>query len=470
MPITSPRQMTEKSAWLAWPERSPGRAVALVAVVFLGAYLASLIWLPKPNGRIVLGDAVHYYVYLRSAVFDRDLEFQDEYERIYGPEVKGNYATAWIYEKTRTGHTRNLMSVGPAIVWAPLYLATTGAVAAANALGAHYPFDGYGRLFQASAGVSGIVAASVGAWLAFLWARRVYNARVAIWATLSVWLASSAVYYSAISPTYSHAASMLTASLFCWAWGTSLGRHTARRYALVGLLGGITALVRWQDAIFLAAPVLEIAWQGIADRGPIARRTVRAATHLAACAVGALVGLLPQLAVWTVVYGSPLLVPQGAGFMQWRSPALLAVLFSQHGLISWTPIVALSLVGCVLLWRTNRLVGAVTAVILAGEWYANGAVIDWWAGEAFGARRFVSCLPLFVLGLAALYDRLPHRRWVRALTIAAISLNVLLLLQYQVFLKGLRDVAPYPEGVYGLWLARFVVPFELAAKLWHIVF
>jgi hypothetical protein len=36
-----------------------------------------------------------------------------------------------------------------------------------------------------------------------------------------------------------------------------------------------------------------------------------------------------------------------------------------------------------------------------------------------------------------------------------------LLLQYQTFMHGLRTVAPYPKGGYDLWLARFVVPFDL---------
>jgi len=48
-----------------------------------------------------------------------------------------------------------------------------------------------------------------------------------------------------------------------------------------------------------------------------------------------------------------------------------------------------------------------------------------------------------------------------------VGLNFLLLVQYQAFIKGLRDLAPYPHGFYAMWIARFVVPFRLAARLWH---
>ena len=45
-----------------------------------------------------------------------------------------------------------------------------------------------------------------------------------------------------------------------------------------------------------------------------------------------------------------------------------------------------------------------------------------------------------------------------------VALNLLLLFQYQLFLKGWRDIAPYPRGAYGLVVARFVVPFHALGR------
>jgi hypothetical protein len=494
--IRGDRSLSSAPGWLTWPERAPGAAIALVGAVFLVAYTASLVWLPKPDGRIVVGDAVEYFVYLRSAVFDRDLDFRNEYARFFGARPASAPPGWRIYDRTPTGHAPNFMSVGPALAWAPLYLATASGVAIADGVGAHYPLDGYGRLFQASAGISGVLAAAVGAWLAFLWANRLFGTRAAVWATLAVWLGSSTIYYSVISPTYSHAVSMLTSALFFYVWGTTLDRQTPSRYALVGLLGGLNALVRWQDVVFLIAPVLDAGWALSLERPLDWRRLWRATGRVAVCLGVAFVAFLPQLLAWTAIYGSPFLVPQGEGFMRWTSPRLFQVLFSDlHGLISWTPIVALALGGCVFLPRANRVVAAAVIAILAVEWYTNAAVADWWGGEAYGARRFIGCFPLFVLGLAALYERIDRRRSrdanlaaavedrrvrpprLRAfrfrppgaltVTLVFVGFNLLLLVQYQAFLKGFRDIVPYPHGFYGLWLARFVTPFSLAKKLWH---
>lgn len=443
-------------------ERRPRVVLAVIGMLCFLAYTASLVWLPKTSGRIVVGDAVHYYVYLRSIVFDGDLRFRNDYVALYGLHG-GEPDTEWVYAETETGHTRNMMSVGPALIWAPLYLGATGVVWVARLTGATYPLDGFGRVFQATAGWSGLLAATAGVILSFSMAARLIDRRSAFWATLAVWLGTSAVYYTAISPAYSHAASMFAVSLFFHVWLRTRARQTPARYAVVGALGGLAALVRWQDAIFLVVPVVDALWEENPrrTRGLLVR-------NLAACAAASVVAFSPQLIAWYRIYGHPFLVPQGEGFMRWSAPALVEVLFSDfHGLFSWSPVLLLAVAGLPALTRRDRVFGAAAITCLVLSWYANAAVADWWAGEAFGARRFVSCFPLFVAGLATWLARwrdAPHR--LAAFCGIFIVLNGLLLLQYQAFLKGLGTVVPYPKGFDGLVVARFTAPFKLAAWLW----
>jgi hypothetical protein len=448
--------------WFSIPERAPGRTIAAIGVLFAAAYTCGLIALAKPDGRIVVGDAMHEYVQLRSAVFDRDLRFTNEYLRLYGlTPATVDSETRWIVETNASGHVRNLMPVGPALLWAPGFLLTTAAVWAADHAGYHYPLDGYGRLFQASAGYSGIAAAALAAWLSFLAAAAFFDRRTAIWSTLAVWLASSAIYYSVVSPTYSHAPSMLAVSLFCVVWIRTRGEDEVWRYALLGALAGLAALMRWQDGVLLVVPAIE-ALAPARSRG-----WGRAALLVAAACAGAFAAFSPQMFVWERLYGHPLTIPQGAAFMQWRMPALAAVLFSDnHGLFTWTPIVALACAGLAPFTRRAPRAGAALIAFLVISWYVNAAVADWWAGEAFGARRFLSCFPVFVLGLAAIFDRWSARPLrIVACTAVFVGLTLLLLVQYQAFMHGARAIAPYPKGFSGLWLARFVVPFRLLAGI-----
>ena len=452
-----------KSQALLLPERYPAKAIAAVGLLFLIAYGSSLIFLPKPTGRIVLGDALHHYVQLRSAVFDRDLHFRNEYVRMYGLRG-GEPDTDWIYSETPTGHVRNLMPVGPAILWAPLFLLVAAATFVMNALGLSYPLDGFGRLFQATAGLSGVIAATVGVWLTFKACAEYVSTRAAIWGSLTVWLASSAVYYSVISPTYSHAASLLAVSALWYAHIRLRDVHNVRRYVVIGALCGGAALMRWQDVILLIVPAIDLlaarrtglSLKGIAGRGVL---TVASAAVVFA----------PQMVVWWTLYGRPLAMPQGEGFMRWSNPALIQVLFSDwHGLLTWTPVIVLCLAGLPALYQRSARTGIAAVVFVLVSWYVNAAVADWWAGEAFGARRFTSCFPVFALGLAALIERWSPS--VEKLALASgviVAHTFLLLVQYQTFMHGLRDVAPYPRGFYNLWLARFVVPFEIVGTLFR---
>ncbi len=441
---------------LALPERYPGATIALIGCLFAGAYTASLILRPKPNGRVISGDALHHYVQLRSVVFDGDLHFRNEYVRFY--DLKGGEpGSEWIYDGTETGYVRNLMPVGPAILWAPLFLLVTAGAWIGQLAGAAYPLDGYGRVFQATAGISGVIAATVGAWFSYLAASKLYPRRAAIWSLLTFWLASSAIYYSVISPTYSHAASMLATSAFWFAWiavppGTS-------RYAVLGALTGVAALMRWQDAILLIPIALDAAF---AVR--TGRQTVGAMVG-SLCLAGAAAALVfsPQMIVWMTIYGQPLALPQGPDFMRWTEPALVDVLFSGlRGLFSWTPVALPAAAGVLLLYRRNAPLAAGAAVFLVISWYVNAAVADWWAGEAFGARRFLSCFPVFVLGLTAIVERwhLSLRKLVTASALLT-AYTFLLLVQYQAFMHGMRDAAPYPRGGFSLYGARFVVPVRL---------
>jgi hypothetical protein len=442
-----------------WPERYPGRIIAAITLLFAAAYAASLIFLPKPNGRVVIGDALHHYVQLRSAVFDRDLHFRNEYVRLYGLHG-GEPGTQWVYEPTATGHVRNLMPVGPALVWAPAFLIVTAVTWVGQLAGSHYPVDGYGRLFQATAGLSGIAAAGLGVWLSFLTAADLFGRRPAAWAALVVWLSSSAIYYSLISPTYSHAASMLATSLFWYAFVRTRESDTIRRYALLGVLAGAAALMRWQDAIVLVVPAVDLL-----SRLRRGLTIGEAAIRGLACVAAALAAFVPQMIVWQALYGQPFAIPQGEGFMRWSTPALRAVLFSYwHGLFTWTPAVAVAVAGLVFLRRRAPAVFAAALAFLVLSWYVNAAAADWWAGEAFGSRRFLSCFAVFTVGLAAIIDRWnPQPRPLAIAGVAIVAHTFLLLVQYQAFMRGLRDVVPYPGNAYNLWVARFVVPFDLFA-------
>lgn len=442
-------------------ERRPGAVFAAIGALFAVAYLSAFTAFPRTDGRVLDGDAIQYYVYLRSLAFDGDLDFRNEYAALYRPAAADAGGNVWLTERTATGRPPNMMSVGPALLWSPFFLLACLAVALARLAGVDVPFDGFAAPFQLSAGVGGIAYAAVGAYLAYRLAARLYPRMPAFWGTLAAWLATPAVYYSLVSPAYSHAASLFTVALFTCTWFVTRGDDRYRRAALVGALGGLAMLVRWQDVIVLALPALEtirrVARRQL-DPGPAALRAI-----VMALAAGLIV--VPQLVAWQRIYGTPIVMPQGAGFMHWTDPALWQVLFStRHGLLSWTPAVLPALVGLALVRRRDPGLGWGAVVVVLLSVYINACVADWWAGEAFGARRFVGDTAFFALGLTAVFAAKPwagRPAIVRAAALALVGYNLLFLLQYQLFMRGFEELAPYPTTVRQILVDRLAIPWRL---------
>ncbi len=438
-------------------DRHPGRTIIAVGVLFAVAYVSAITLFPRAHGRIIDGDGIQYYAYLRSLVFDRDVNFVNDYELLYGDEE----ANVWTSTRTTTGHVVNLMSIGPALLWLPLFLLTCGLVAAGALLGSSVPIDGIAAPFQLSAGLAGIAYATAGVYLLYRICAREFGPRPALWGALVAWLASPAIYYSLVSPAYSHAVSLFTVALFVDVWHRTRGESRPGRYVVLGLLAGLVALVRWQDVIIVLLPVGE-AVEAIVHRTAQLRTTV---SRLALMGGASAVAFAPQMLAWRAMYGRFVLTPQGSDFMRWTEPQIAAVLWSwNHGLFSWTPALLLAAGGLYWLHRHDQLLGWGTAAVLLTALYINASVVDWWGGEAFGARRFISYTVFFALGLTALVSRnlWPRRaRAVRLVAVCVITSNVLFLAQYQVAMRSGGEIVEYPVTARQVLLERFLLPWRL---------
>lgn len=451
---------------LAFPERRPGLTIVAIGVAMAVAYLTAMTAFPRSHGRVVDGDAIQYYAYLRSLAIDRDVDFTNDYALLYTTSDETDPAgNVWLTRRTDTGRVENMMSIGPAVLWAPFFLATYLTIALLRPIGLSIPLDGLAPPFPLSAGIAGIVYAALGAYLCYRSCRLLFPPAPSVWAALVAWLATSVVYYSVISPAYSHSTSLFAAALFVFVWLVTRGDDRMRRYGLVGALAGLAALVRWQDAVIVVLPLGELAASVAKGRRPLGSVAVRAG--LMGCVI--LAALIPQLLAWRAIYGEFFVMPQGAGFMRWTEPAVLSVLFSlNHGLFSWTPAVLLAAVGLPLLIRRDAVLGWSALVVLTLAVYINAAVSDWWAGEAFGARRFIAATPLFALGLAAVFstwrwrDRPAALRWTAC---SLVAYNLLFVLQYQLYMRGYQALFPYPSTIRQVLLDRLILPWRLL-EIW----
>ena len=370
----------------------PARVAVVLASLTAGYALCA--WFGPDLRR---GDARGYYVWLRSAAFDRDLDFADEYE-------------AWNLDPqplTATGRRYNQYTVGPAIVWSPFFAVAHLYVLVDREIGPErYEADGSSAPYLRSAAM-GTVTFAVGAlWLLVdVLARRV-GRRAAVLAALGAVALSPVLFYVLVQPAMSHGLAFAFAAALLWAADRVREAPSRARWITLGLcLGAVTAM-RLQAAVLALVPVALAVDQLRARRVP--------PRWLGWAAGAALLPLLPQLVAWRILYGRFLHVPSGPGLREWgpgrgwfdpSSPRFLDVLFAaDHGLFTWTPGLLLAVVGlAAYLRRWPALSGASLAVLLATAWL-NGSLADWWGSDAYGGRRFDVVVPFLAAGLAAMLD------------------------------------------------------------------
>jgi hypothetical protein len=379
------------------------RGVGLV----LPAALAVAFSIAAAAGPEFRADSASYFAYVRSAVFDHDLDFADEWEH-------------WGYAKappTPTGHRPNVQSVGPALAWAPFYLLAHAYVKLGLAA-APFPADGYSAPYRRAAALGTLIAVGLGAALLYRVAAPRFGARVALLAVGAALFASPIAYYAFVVPTMAHGLAFGAAAAVVWAWHRAESRPSLVSWTVLGAAVGWVALMRWQGIVcaLLAVPLLAM---------QVRRRTARASWAVAAAAAGVIV-FSPQLLAWKVLYGRFVTQPQGRGFLDWSSPHLWDTLVSaDHGLFTWTPVLLLGLAGLGLMLRDSPVFASGALLVFAATAWVNGAVRDWAASDAFGARRYDVVVPLLAVGIGALVTRLApllarHPLWAPAALLAAL--------------------------------------------------
>ena len=415
-------------------DKEQGTQVVVIASVFVAMLVAFNLGTARliVSGRaadmihrdtIVHGDGARLYAWLRSAWFDRDLDTANELEHYFN--YPGSREAVEI-RKTATGHAWNHTPVGCAVLWAPFFLLGHATAARMNEAVPGVAADGYSPPYAFSVALGTHVYCFLGALLLFSICARFYPPRPSLLAVLTVWLASFLPAYLFFYPSMSHALSFFSVCLFLRLWLWARERGGAFRWCLLGLAAGLMGLVRTQNLIFLIVPLA-----GCPVGSLIPSRECNAVFYMLACTA---LAFFPQMYAWRISCGSWLTVPQGEGFLHWGRPAVLRVLLSsRHGLFSWTPALALGAAGFPLFVKRERLLGWSLVAAFLLQLYLNSIVDDWWAGTGFGARRFDNCLPIFALGLAALFDRMAARRmgWFAvALAAGCILWNGLFLCQY----------------------------------------
>ena len=395
--------------------------------------------------RIAESDAVEYFSYLPSILFDYDVSFEDEYRHFYDedPEGRQGFKKTFLDRSTPTGLKLNFGPMGTAVLWSPFYIATHVGVVVFGALGADIEAaaDGMSQPYRTAVSLASAFYGALGLFLSYRLARRFAEPFACFIAVVALWWATPVAYYMYIAPGMSHAASLFAVAVFFSLGPWVVASPSVRRWAIWGASAGLMALVREQDFFFAMAALVPLvaSWE-----------LRKSAQRAVAFGVSALLIFSPQLVVYQILNGRPLPSQHIQNKMFWYSPHALEVLFStEHGLYFWSPILLLFTVGGLLLLRRERVAGIALLLGLLSQVYISGAVDSWTQAGGFGARRFVGATVIFAVWGAILFALVASytlRAGVFALASVFMLWNVGLMVQFGLGLMN-RDRLIWREVV-----------------------
>ena len=353
------------------------------------------------HARAIQSDGIHYYAFLRSALFDRDLDSANDYA-LLGSDYKGP----------------NVLPVGAPLLWAPFVSLVHLAREAARGLRPASRPSGNEPVYAAAVCLASFAYGAAGLFLLLRILRR-FAAPARRLLGHGDRLGGLALrFYMSVLPSLAHACEFFAAVLVLGAWldlraasggGTGPG-------APAWPAASSSSCAR-RTACCSCSPVS--CW----GRGLLRPRAFgpRGGHRLLPLACGFALARLPQFLVWQAQFGVPFLVPHkklhGAAFFHAAQPELWGALFSPRGGLFVTyPALLVALLGVLALAAGqassaegpdgeappsapvpgfDALYLLCLLPVLLAAWWLNASIFDW-----YQVRRYTGLVPFLAPGLA----------------------------------------------------------------------
>ncbi|HET9052418.1 MAG TPA: hypothetical protein VFO60_12010 [Candidatus Dormibacteraeota bacterium] len=339
-------------------------------------------------------DGEGYYAYLPAWFVQHDPTFTT-----YVAEHPNAQAMGILFPQSN-GHFLDKYSVGTALLILPFFLAGE-AVALLTGTSA----GGFGTASQIALSLSMIAFCLAGVWALHRVLLRSFTPAVSLMTIGCVLFGTDLFHQVTHEPAFSHAYTFGLVSLLLLASvRRHEGDHTLRLAAGIGALCGFIVIVRPVNVVLLPFVFLV----GITSWESAMRRVRGALGSWRPCAAGlgaALAVIAPQIVVWLIATGRPIVYSYGDNheYFEFSHPHIVDVLFSfgPHGLLPWSPVLILVPLG---LWPLRRYAPHLVLpllVVLPLNLYVVASWYQWWYGGGFGLRPFIDSLPFMALPLAA---------------------------------------------------------------------
>ncbi len=326
-------------------------------------------------GTSIYGDGIYYYTIARSIAIDRDLKFENEYSFFNIQQ-----------SKTNTGYFANKYPPGVSLFWSiPLYI-----------LHVVFGGNGYSTFYQHAIGFITILFSFLGLYYLKKLLENYFSSNASLYSLLGLILTTNLLFYISVDVINSH---LYSFSLSCIYFYLLLQKKqkTNKIWFFIGLISGLLGLARTQDLLFFIVSILILFFEKNGNSKKI--------IFLSLLLLGLIIGFLPQIIFWKIIYGTLLISPylnEGFNFLK---PQILGVLFNKDtGLFLWTPAYLFAVIGLFYLKSKNTIIKRVAFFTFISQFYLVSSWSSWNQGGSFGVRMLISSLPILSFGYARLFE------------------------------------------------------------------
>ena len=199
----------------------------------------------------IKSDGMGYYVYLHSLTIDGDLNFGNDYRSWPDQQTPDQHVTP----QTATGYYVNYFSIGPALLWSPLYGAAHTIMLGGRALGQPWQADGYAPIYFVLTTFGSALAGLVLMLAGYRICRRWVAPPTALLAVVTAFFGSNLLYYTLREGGFAHGLSAATATVYVLAWLRLEERPSVWRWAQLGVAAGLMLVTYWVSGLVLLLPV-----------------------------------------------------------------------------------------------------------------------------------------------------------------------------------------------------------------------
>ena len=332
-------------------------------------------------------DDTTYYMVGKSLLVDGDLDYKDE--RLNPKLLKSLNALA-------NPSVGERAPIGPSLLWSPYTALGHLSTKILNRhFGAEFREDGYSKVQLAMTTLGSSMYGLLGLFIGFYILRLYFSSDMAFLSILTVFWGNSVFFFSYYRMLMSHASEFFSTGLFFLLFILVVKRNRTVDYIWLGISIGLMVVVRYDNAIFLLLPCIDLffcvlecrrkrSWTALIDKTKKYSLGVLFALLLPAAQF---IHFHVQSGSWVP---SSLKAKLGDSFVT-EKISLKELFFGRNrNILIGHPVVFISAISAFFFIRKERILGiSIVVAIMAGIlWLFNRPHVYWW-GMDYGIRHLV---------------------------------------------------------------------------------